>query len=292
MMARTWLVMAALFCATGARAAEPTLAQVLDRAAAYVRHFQTQFASVIADEWYEQEASFIEESPEVASDRLAARTVRKRYMQSEFVLVFMASRGVWLGFRDVISVDGQRVADRDERRARLLMRRPQHTQAELRAITDESARFNIGHVQRNTNQPVFVLIFLDAANQARFSFERAGTRRMDGARVWGIKYHERARPTIVRGLRGDLSSGGTIWVAPATGRVLETEHELTDEHVSLRTKQTVRFRADGRFDVNVPVRMLEEYRELERHNGTYTLGRARYSNFRRFEVESKLIVPK
>jgi hypothetical protein len=268
------------------------LAGVLERAAAYVRHFRTQFESVIADEWYEQEASFVENSPEVSSDRVAERTVRKRYMESEFVLVFMASRGVWLGFRDVISVDGRRVADRDQRRARLLIRRRDHTHAELRAITDESARFNIGHVERNTNQPLFVLMFVDAANQARFSFERAGTRRIDGVRTWAIRYRERTRPTIVQGAGGDLVSEGTIWLDPANGHVLQTEHQLKDEKVSLRTMQTVRFRPDRRFDINVPAQMLEEYRQFERHQGSHTICRARYSNFRRFEVESKLIVPK
>lgn len=73
--------------------------------------------------------------------------------------------------------------------------------------------------------------------------------------------------------------------------MLRTDHELVDQQGDLRTTMTVRFRAERRLDVNVPVEMVEEYTRIVRAQGPYTRCRARYSNFRRFEVESRIVMP-
>ena len=263
---------------------------MLRRTFAYIEHFHAAFASMIADEEYKQE---VFRNVSTAPNRISVRMpIRRRRLTSEFVLVFVPKTRTWVGFRDVISVDGRRVHDRDERLARLLIRRQQHSEAELRAIADESARFNIGDVQRNTNQPLLVLIFFDAVNQSRFTYEPAGDQKIDGIRALKIRYREHVSPTIIRtaGER-DLYSEGTVWVDPATGRILRTQHRLEDAASDLRTTMDVRFRAEPRFDVNVPVEMTEEYVHIVPRLGAYTRCHARYSNFRRFEVKSRLIIP-
>jgi hypothetical protein len=285
-------IVGALCAATGlAQPVEPALPDVLRRTVAYVERFHTEFASIIADEQYEQE---VFRSRVAMPDTYGLRApLRRRSLLSEFVLVFVPTARAWLGFRDVIRVDGKPVKDRNERLARLLIRRQQHTEAELKTIADESARFNIGDIQRNTNQPLLVLLFFDASHQRRFTFERGGDRRIDGVNTWAIRYLEQVSPTIIRTAdERSLYSEGTAWIDPATGRILRTHHQVEDREADLRTTMEVRFRSDPRFGVDVPVEMTEEYAHIVPRLGVYTRCRARYSNFRRFEVESKLIVPK
>jgi hypothetical protein len=281
----------AVLCVTApsAQPPDPALAAVLERTFAYVERFHSEFASIIADERYDQE--MFRRSP--ATDTYGMRMpARRRSITSEFVLVFVPAARAWLGFRDVITVDGRPVKDRHERIARLLIRQQRHTETELKTIADESARFNIGDIQRNTNQPLLALLFFDRVHHARFVFERAGGRRIDGIHAWGIRYREQASPTIIRAAHDrDLYSEGTIWVDPATGRIVRTHHQVEDQELDLRTTMEVRFRADRRFDVSVPVEMTEEYAHIVPRLGVYTRCRARYSNFRRFEVKSRLIVP-
>ena len=72
--------------------------------------------------------------------------VRKRRLVSEFALVPNASASAgWLGFRDVIEVDGKPVTNRRDRLQALFQSgAPDLTAA--RRIADEGARYNIGTV--------------------------------------------------------------------------------------------------------------------------------------------------
>jgi hypothetical protein len=74
-------------------------------------------------------------------------------LESEFALIRLADSRMWLGFRDVLRVDGRLVQDREDRLADLLKNPAAGTVGEVRRIADESARFNIGPLHRNFNNP-------------------------------------------------------------------------------------------------------------------------------------------
>ncbi len=111
----------------------------------------------------------------------------------------------------------------------------------LGAIIRESARYNIGRVTRTVNTPLLPLMFLDAANQPRFTFKRhtastpvlrdSPSREVTDApmfrvstELWAIEYRERRRNTIVRTPQGeDLPVRGRFWINPETGAVLISE---------------------------------------------------------------------
>ena len=82
----------------------------------------------------------------------------------------------WMAFRDVFDVDGKPVRDRGERLAQLFLNRSMSTDRQIRKILDESARYNIGDIQRNVNTPVYPLLFLETANQFRFKFKQTKER--------------------------------------------------------------------------------------------------------------------
>ena len=79
----------------------------------------------------------------------------------------------WTELRDVFEVDGRPIRSRDDRLEHLLREPAGRASADVSTIIAESARFNIGDVDRNVNTPLFTLQFLEAANQARFRFKRS-----------------------------------------------------------------------------------------------------------------------
>jgi hypothetical protein len=214
-----------------AAAQEPTLAAVLGRAGAYVAEFHRQLSGIVAEERYVQHfypLTIGQSGPGPAH----------RELKSDLLLLKPAGADAWMAFRDVFDVDGAPVRDRRERLAQLFLERSPSTDAQMRKILDESARYNIGDIRRNVNTPVYPLLFLDAANQFRFKFKQTKERRprtepangpQAGAfrvstEVWVIAYEEKEAGTMIKtDGHKDLPAEGRFWIEPATGRVLMSE---------------------------------------------------------------------
>jgi hypothetical protein len=203
----------------------------------------------------------------------------------------------------VFEVDGKPVRDRDERLKRLFLDNPM-AEAILRvqAVQDESARFNIGHVSRNVNVPLFALKVARIGNQARFRFTLGGSGQSQGVATWRIEYEERIRPTLVKNPRtgADVPLKGSFLVDAVTGAIVESRLEAND--VDLTGRFVVRFRRDPVLGLWVPAEMTEiyeilpavAYSALVSRAAVTMQGRATYSNFRRFQVktEEKITIPK
>src|SRR5258705_13598078 len=77
-------------------AQSPSLELLLDRATAYVDEFFNQFANVVAEEHYLQEAEWRGES-----------TKQTRVLRSDFLLVTFPGLNGRMSFRDVFEVDSR-----------------------------------------------------------------------------------------------------------------------------------------------------------------------------------------
>jgi len=247
------------------------LAGLLDRATAHVERFYRDFGSMVAEERYEQRIRPVPGS----SRRSTALGPQRTVLLSDFLLAQLPGEG-WVPFRDVIEHDGQPVDDRQARLADLFLSGAEDAFEQAGAVMDESARYNIGNVERNINVPTLALGFLMRDIRDRFSFRLDG--RDDGAVV--LAYKEAARPTVVRnGSGGDLPVEGRFWI-DEQGAVLRTELRAFDTR--LQAQVTVTFRYDPDVESWVPARMEESYRR--RNDGVQVLGEATYSRFRRFQV--------
>ena len=269
-----------------AAARDADLQLALSRLGEYVEAYQREFSAVVAEESY-----------------LQTEGVLQRRLRSDFLLVRPENSDAWVSFRDVFEVDGTPVRDRDERLKRLFLDNPM-AEAILRvqAVQDESARFNIGHVSRNVNVPLFALKVARIGNQARFRFTLGGSGQSQGVATWRIEYEERIRPTLVKNPRtgADVPLKGSFLVDAVTGAIVESRVEAND--VDLTGRFVVRFRRDPVLGLWVPGEMTEIYEILPA--ATYSAlvsraavtmqGRATYSNFRRFQVktEEKITIPK
>jgi hypothetical protein len=190
---------------------EPTLKTVVGRMSQYVSDYGAQASMFVGHETYTQQ--------------LPGGT---RRLVSEFAIVKAGAGENWVGYRDVIEVDGKPVADRQDRLQRLFSA-VSVTPAQLKQVDDESARYNVGPISRNFNVPTTAVFFFDPRTINRFSFERKGTREIDGVLTWELEFTEKVRPTLVRTARGrDVRSRGRVWVVPASGSVMRTRLELRD----------------------------------------------------------------
>ena len=186
-------------------------------------------------------------------------------------------------FRDVFEVDHIPMRDREERLAKLFLNKRTDAEAQQRgkAIAEESARYNLGAVQRTINNPVFALIFLQPETKEHFTFTMGKPDRKMGDNIRVVEYVEDMRPTLIVGLPGqDMPAYGRFWIESDTGRVVKSEVRVDQK--GIKANLTTVFRADERLGIDVPAEMREDY-ELE---NSHVSGTATYSRFRRFEVNA------
>jgi len=258
--------------ASGTTELEMLFARLVD----YVANYRQDYSAVVAEEDYRQ-----------------STPTERVHLRSDFLLVKSPDIEGWVSYRDVFEVDGYPVRDREERVRKLFLDPTPVARERLRQIKEESARYNVGEVQRNLNVPLFPLLFLDPANVQRFRFELGGKRQLQGIETRQVEFKERTRPTIVRNDYddSDMPASGWFLVDPATGAVLQTAlfyYGASDQSC----ETVVQYVRDPALAMWVPAEMSETCRD---RNGSFMLKReARYSNFRRFQVttEERITIPK
>jgi hypothetical protein len=289
MRARFPWVCAILATAAGAWAADrpPSLTDVLARLGDYVVRYERELSGIVAEEHYTQDAD--------AADR---PFLTHRELESDVLVVRAEGREGqgFVQFRDVFQVDGDPVRDRSERLLKLFTAPSATARTQAFQIMNESARYNIGSVERNVNIPLLALSFMHPRYRSRFKFtmddEPKGVPKglpksahfsvLVDVRV--VNFREVGSPTLVdSGDRtGEARSRGRVWVEPETGRVLMTE--LNIEGPVVRSSIQVSYQSQPVVGFLVPVEMRETYLIPTRHY--HILGTATYDNFRQFTVET------
>ena len=254
----------------------PELEHALDRVVEYVQAYEAEYSALVAEEDYEQSAG--------------RQSVRLR---SDFLLVNQESAEGWVCFRDVFEADGRPVRDRADRLQELFLAASPDAYAQLVRIKEESARYNIGSVDRNINLPLFALQFLRAEHRTRSRFKITGRPESGGLRTWWIEFTETARPTIITDRQdGDVPASGWFLVEQGTGAVVETVLRIDNRATS--TEIVARFRLNPDLGMWVPSEMRETYRTTRlppsRPESVILHGKATYSNFRRFQVLTDAVI--
>lgn len=278
-MRRSLLIAALLLLGDGGvtgAPGEPSLKDVLRRMGEYVQSYGEKASIVVGTERYTQDTR--------GSADLSAAT---RFLVSDFAIVRADALSDWLGFRDVIEVDGKRLGDHDERLAHVLMA-SQGRYDEARRLSDESARFNIGSIQRNFNEPTAVLFYFSPKNQDRFKFSR---RPIGDDGLWEIAFAEHSRATIIRTPEGEpVPSAGSVWVKPADGTIVRTLLKVA--MIPMRNARgqrgsgqvDVTYRRIEALDMWLPWTMTESFETMRQNTWERINGRAVYSNYRQFQT--------
>jgi hypothetical protein len=257
------------------------------------RTLASVLSGAVAWEDYEQQVLDVDDrSASVALKLVENRVSGHRRLGSDILLLRLPSGGFY-GFRDVAQVDGEDVSERGERIRRLFLGQGRDPN-ETRALIEESARFNIGDVQRDLNLPTLILPLLlsdTAEDIERIDLEPESDEPRDDG-TCAVSFREARGPYLVGTPEGrELPLRGTLYVTPENGwleRVSIQAGRPAREHIEL----TVEFDAFDGWDEPLPSRMTEIY--AIRMSPRLTRCEARYSNYRRFNVDTKEIwrVPK
>jgi hypothetical protein len=275
------LVVATLTCAvagsTLVSARAPSLNTVLQRIERYVVAYEPELSALVARERYVQRSFRFR--------LVAERDQTSRTLLSDYLFLRLPGEdGPWLGFRDVLEVDGTPVADHAERLQEIVAASPDDARRRAMAMSRENARYNLGGFTRTLNVPLGVIAWMHPRLRDGFKFRHDGNDTIDGVSAWRIEFTERRRPTIVRTPLGeDVPSSGFVWVDPELGRVFRTE--LRNKLEALRVTIEVRFAHNNDFGLLAPARMIERY---EDDLGGRIEAEAEYSQYRRFGVSSRI----
>lgn len=258
----------------------PSLKTVMRRAAAYVDAYGQKASIVVATERYTQRLTTDRSDP-----------TAERSLVAEFAIVRAEANHEWIGFRDVIEVDGKRIGDREDRLIEALTTSSGGLD-EAREISDESSRFNIGSIERNFNVPTAALFFFTPDRLERFKFALKDR----GAGAWEVAFRETRKPTLIRTLDGiSVPSEGSLWVDPAEGTIVRTKlhvREFGDKHSEPQHGSAdieVTYRLVRELGMWLPATMLESYEAIERSGAWNRItGHADYSNYRRFETSVRI----
>jgi VWFA-related protein len=252
---------------------DTALNPVLQQVGRYVANYGEEASLIIAVEHYRQHY-----------DGAPLGEPAERNLVAELALVKTSDAIGWVGFRDVVAVDGKPIPDRQDRLMGLF-REGTPDVARARSIANESARFNLGPTRRNFNDPTAALLFFLPGNQARFTFTPKGATSIEGVDVMEIDFREKSNPTLIRTTDGrDVASQGTIWVVPTDGTVVRTRlivSGFAGMGSSARVEAT--FGRDKRLGLWLPVKMTERH---EGRLGTAVTATATYGDFKRFETST------
>ena len=273
MWRRATSVLLLLLLATRALPAQDvTLAVVLERLHQYLSNYADLMPATVAVERYQQSSGSIE----------------RVLLESEFGIVRVPNHPQWLGFRDVMKVNGRVLADRDQRLGALFEHPTASAMQQARRIALESARFNVGRVRRTINNPAVVLELLDPRNAHRMKFQKDREDTLDNIPVWIVRFVETVRPTIVRtSSLEDVPSSGRAWIDPSTGRLLRAQATIDSlpsaSHERANCDVDVTFQKSPELEFWVPATMSERCFD----GASMQRGEATYDNYRKFTVDTR-----
>jgi hypothetical protein len=268
-------MVAAMLVAGGVPAAQNsnvTVPDLLERVATYLGVFEKEYARLIADERYKQ--TLKQKRVQRLSDRTQTET---REIKSDIVAA-PESGSRWLSFRDVYSVNGAPVRDRDSRLEKLFASAGENRFVEARRILAEGARFNLGTIFRTINQPSMPLMFIASENRSRSAFRAGRKDTVAGVETVVIDFEETARPTLVKSSTRSLPATGSFWVEPNTGRVMKASVKIESNVVTM--EMLVTFGFVEKLNMWVPVEMTD----VASNALETVMGFAVYTNYRRFDT--------
>jgi hypothetical protein len=248
--------------------ATPRLDDIVTALQHYVHDYEDKLTLIVADESYLQRIY----SP---ASKLPTRPTRQT--KSEVFFAFTPTSKQWLAVRDVESVDGQPVPSRPDVASMLTSVPAKEVASTLKAY---NARYNLGNIYRNFNEPTLSLELFDTVHPEDLAFDLKRLDAASGVSLATLGFRERGVPTLIVDLdQHPVQSSGEVTVETATGRVRKIVLKSPIDDVISDLETT--YGHDVKLDFWVPVEFLEHY---TKDADEEIVCRATYTNFRRFEV--------
>jgi hypothetical protein len=273
-----WLVSCAVVLpvASGAQAPPSTrppdtsAKAVVAKAVAYLKEYQEALRFVLSDEVTVQEVF----------NRTGNRVAR-RETSGDYFLTYLPADGGWIGVRDIAIVDGMPVENRDNLRE--LLTRGSFARIG-RQLADGNARYNIGSIGRNFNDPMLALAILDDKHRDRFKFDRRRAEATPSGPLVTVSFTERDRPTLVRGSDGGAAfAKGELVIDATTGHIHRTFITLKVD--GTQASLTTVFTRNDKLALWLPASLSEQYKRVSGALRETVSVESTYTNYRRFDVK-------
>jgi hypothetical protein len=256
------------------RPLDRSTSELVTTAARYVDKYQEEFKFLLADEAYVQRVM-----------SASGTILQERHLKGELFMTFLPGDDEWIAVHDFKEVDGKPVQDREDVRALLQKGDVRGTAARIAA---QNARFNIGRLGRNFNEPTLPLLLLNPRRVKDIDFDRDRVTIVGGRTVVSLRFRERERPTLIRNAitGAPIFAKGLLTMDALTGRVERTQFEIDIDRTTSRL--FTEYELDERLNLWVPVVFRERYDDARERERQVILCEARYTNYRRFEVTGRI----
>jgi len=254
----------------------------------YLTAYESQLGEVVAVERMTQRTGAYGIGEPVYSG-----TGGRRTLESEVAFVGLPGGAGWLGYRDVLKVDGRPTRRTGPSLRTLLAVQNSEATDRARALLIAGATYNLG-APRTINLPSLPLEFLHPRNASRLTLATeqpagATSGACGGQRLDLVESH---RPTLIqRPQGGDMPSRLSAWVEPDSGRLCRADVRTRDAsggESGFEAMVSVYFGYDAAVDLSVPTRMNEEFYIPPLGRGT---SEAIYRDYRRFKTSGRLLPP-
>lgn len=268
-MALRATVLLAVWTMAAAQSA-PRTGEMVSRVSAYVQAYERDFAFLVADEFSRQTV------------RERDTVTLTRQTRGELFATFLDDDRTWMSVHDVTEVDGRPIPSGLSVRDQLMTEPLRVVAARVAAA---NARYNIGRVTRNFNEPTLALVVFEPRwrDDVRFTRDRVTT--SPAGVVVTLRFEDRRRDVLVRSQAGPVRMQGSAEVDAETGTVQHTTITFDDGSVSADL-ETI-YAHDANVNRAVPVRFTETYRH--HRTGESTRVDTTLSNYRRFETSGHVV---
>ena len=254
----------------------PKTGVIVDAVARYVAGYQQEFVALVADEATHQRV--------LGSVSTAA--VERRTQGELFSTIL--ENGIWISLHDVQVLDGREVTDRLDVRA-LLAR--ESFGSLVRRLTEANARYNIGSVTRNFNEPTLALLLFTPAHLRDLSVDRSRVPDEPArSSLVNLAIRLPQSASLVASRDGPVTTRATFVVESDTGRVRKTTITINAGLVDAQLDTT--YQLEPRLGIWVPVVFDERYsHRMRRGQLPYEVIEVHttLTNYRRFETSGRIV---
>ena len=266
-------VVAGLVLATGPSSASqaPSVDELVTAAASYVAVYAAKVSGVTLDE-----------ALMLTENSMTTRGTVPQRVSSDLILLNLG--GEILGMRDVYAVDTRAVRPKETRIARVLAEPTPATWQTAQQYAREHAVYLRANVVLWFSDPALVLRCLKPQHRTRLTFKLEGSKRMNGAQVYGLGFKETDKDpsaSILQMPDNPLASG-RFWVEPGTGRIHQTE--FWPQSATDTARVQVQYASDEKLGVLLPRSASHTFETRER--GTGISGTGGGGNSTRLNFES------
>ena len=155
-------------------------------------------------------------------------------------------------------------------------------------LVEKNARFNIGRISRNFNEPTLPLLLLSQKRVRDIRFDRDRIVTENGRTRVTLRFKEGDRQSLVHNAISTepVVARGSLTLDALTGRVERTEFAIDVDNT--KSLLVTEYEPDKKLNLWVPIVFRERYDDARDRERQVIECESRYTNYRRFEVTGKI----